>query len=179
MFDTEPMKPLCTGRPSSLIFCHRYRSVSVVAYRTAAGAARSGSPTSLGISPWSYFRPSCAGPDQRVLSAPPSGNRRCLSCSTALDRSAANASGKSLSRDALPIISVDLSRISAYHLREARTPTDNIVPRKWPSLPCWIWPGDARGRRCAWRALHPLRTRYLAGKPSIRSSITAGQVENV
>ncbi|MBO2029053.1 hypothetical protein J4734_02940 [Klebsiella pneumoniae] len=36
--------------------------------------------------------------------------------------------------DALPIISVDLS---LYHLREAH-PTDNIVPRKWPS-PCWIW----------------------------------------
>ncbi len=80
--------------------------------------------------------------------------------------------------DALPIISVDLSRISAYHLRARRTPTDNIVPRKWPS-PCWIWRAMLPAAAALGEHFTRFRTRYLAGKTQHKGSITAGQVENV
>jgi DTW domain-containing protein YfiP len=67
--------------------------------------------------------------------------------------------------DALPMISVDLSRISAYHLRKR-------TPRQYCTAEVAIALLDLAGDKSA-AALGDhfslFRTRYLAGKPSIRA----------
>ncbi|SQC44174.1 DTW domain protein [Klebsiella pneumoniae] len=79
--------------------------------------------------------------------------------------------------DALPIISVDLSRISAYHLREAH------ADGQYCTAGSGHRPAGSGGRCPAAAALGEhftrFRTRYLAGKTQHKGSITAGQVENV
>ncbi len=79
--------------------------------------------------------------------------------------------------DALPIISADLSRISAYHLREAHADGQYTAE---VAIALLDLAGDA-----PWPPLRQLgehftrfRTRYLAGKTQHKGSITAGQ-ENV
>ncbi len=160
MFDTEPMKPSNTGR---LI-------ADILPDTEAFQWSRTEPPQALldlvahpDYQPMVVFPASYAGPDRQVLSAPPSGKPPLFIMLDGTWTEARKMFRKSPYLDALPIISVDLSRISAYHLRARRTPTDNIVPRKWPS-PCWIWRAMPRPRRCAWRALHPLPDPLSGGK---------------
>ncbi len=134
MFDTEPMKPSNTGR---LI-------ADILPDTEAFQWSRTEPPQALldlvahpDYQPMVVFPASYAGPERQVLSAPPSGKPPLFIMLDGTWTEARKMFRKSPYLDALPIISVDLSRISAYHLREAHA-TDNIVPRKWPS-PCWIW----------------------------------------
>ena len=79
--------------------------------------------------------------------------------------------------DALPMISVDLSRISAYHLREAHAEGQYCTAEVAIALL------DLAGDKTAAAALGDhfslFRTRYLAGKTQHKGSITAQLIENV
>ena len=79
--------------------------------------------------------------------------------------------------DALPIISVDLSRISAYHLREAHA--DGQYCTAEVAIALLDLAGDAPAAAALGEHFTRFRTRYLAGKTQHKGSITAGQVENV
>lgn len=69
--------------------------------------------------------------------------------------------------DALPIISVDLSRISAYHLREAHA--DGQYCTAEVAIALLDLAGDAPAAAALGEHFTRFRTRYLAGKPSIRA----------
>ncbi len=134
MFDTEPMKPSNTGR---LI-------ADILPDTEAYQWSRTEPPQGLldlvahpDYQPMVVFPASYAGPERQVLSAPPSGKPPLFIMLDGTWTEARKMFRKSPYLDALPIISVDLSRISAYYLREAHA-TDNTVPRKWRS-PCWTW----------------------------------------
>ncbi|MDU4276970.1 MAG: tRNA-uridine aminocarboxypropyltransferase, partial [Enterobacter asburiae] len=101
MFDTEPMKPSNTGRlmepPQALL--------DLVA--------------SQDYQPMVVFPASYAGVGRQVLSAPPSGKPPLFIMLDGTWTEARKMFRKSPYLDALPLISVDLSRVSAYRLREA------------------------------------------------------------
>ena len=112
--------------------------------------------------PMVVFPASYAGPDRQVLRAPPSGKPPLFIMLDGTWTEARKMFRKSPYLDALPIISVDLSRISASICCARRMPTVNIVPLKWPS-PCWIWRAIPGGR-CAWRPLLLLPDPLSGGK---------------
>lgn len=134
MFDTEPMKPSNTGR---LI-------ADILPDTEAFQWSRTEPPQALldlvahpDYQPMVVFPASYAGPERQVLSAPPSGKPPLFIMLDGTWTEARKMFRKSPYLDALPIISVDLSRISAYHLREAHA-DGQYCTAKWPS-PCWIW----------------------------------------
>ncbi len=75
--------------------------------------------------------------------------------------------------DALPIISVDLSRISAYHLREAHA--DGQYCTAEVAIALLDLAGDAPAAAALGEHFTRFRTRYLAGKTQHKGSITAGR----
>jgi len=79
--------------------------------------------------------------------------------------------------DALPIISVDLSRVSAYRLREAHAEDQYCTAEVAIALL------DLAGDNAAAQALGDhftlFRERYLAGKPHHSSTVTAKAEESV
>lgn len=74
--------------------------------------------------------------------------------------------------DALPIISVDLSRISAYHLREAHA--DGQYCTAEVAIALLDLAGDAPAAAALGEHFTRFRARYLAGKTQHKGSITAG-----
>lgn len=89
----------------------------MVTNRTAAGASRS--RRRRAISADGGFPASYAGPERQVLDSPPPGKPPLFIMLDGTWPEARKMFRKSPWLDALPMISVDLSRISAYHLREA------------------------------------------------------------
>ena len=134
MFDTEPMKPSNTGR---LI-------ADILPDTEAFQWSRTEPPQALldlvahpDYQPMVVFPASYAGPERQVLSAPPSGKPPLFIMLDGTWTEARKMFRKSPYLDALPIISVDLSRISAYHLREAHA--DGQYCTAAGASPCWIW----------------------------------------
>lgn len=134
MFDTEPMKPSNTGR---LI-------ADILPDTEAFQWSRTEPPQALldlvahpDYQPMVVFPASYAGPDRQVLSAPPSGKPPLFIMLDGTWTEARKMFRKSPYLDALPIISVDLSRISAYHLREAHA--DGQYCTAEVAIACWIW----------------------------------------
>ena len=127
--------------------------------------------------PMVVFPASYAGPDRQVLSAPPSGKPPLFIMLDGTWTEARKMFRKSPYLDALPIISVDLSRISAYHLREAHA--DGQYCTAEVAIALLDLAGDAPAAAALGEHFTRFRTRYLAGKTQHKGSITAGQVENV
>ena len=149
MFDTEPMKPSNTGR---LI-------ADILPDTEAFQWSRTEPPQALldlvahpDYQPMVVFPASYAGPERQVLSAPPSGKPPLF-------------------------ITVDLSRISAYHLREAHA--DGQYCTAEVAIALLDLAGDAPAAAALGEHFTRFRTRYLAGKTQHKGSITADQVENV
>ncbi|MBE3059508.1 DTW domain-containing protein, partial [Klebsiella pneumoniae] len=174
MFDTEPMKPSNTGR---LI-------ADILPDTEAFQWSRTEPPQALldlvahpDYQPMVVFPASYAGPDRQVLSAPPSGKPPLFIMLDGTWTEARKMFRKSPYLDALPIISVDLSRISAYHLREAHA--DGQYCTAEVAIALLDLAGDAPAAAALGEHFTRFRTRYLAGKTQHKGSITAGQVENV
>lgn len=174
MFDTEPMKPSNTGR---LI-------ADILPNTEAYQWSRTEPPQGLldlvahpDYQPMVVFPASYAGPERQVLSAPPSGKPPLFIMLDGTWTEARKMFRKSPYLDALPIISVDLSRISAYHLREAHAHGQYCTAEV--AIALLDLAGDAPAAAALGEHFTRFRTRYLAGKTQHKGSITADQVENV
>ncbi len=172
MFDTEPMKPSNTGRLIADILPDT-EAFQWSRNRAAAGVTRSGRQPGLpahGGLPASY-----AGAERQVLSIPPAETTAIYHARWNTDGSAQNVS-QSPYLDALPVISVDLSRISAYHLREAHAQGQYCTAEVAIAL---LDLAEDRMARALGDHFSLFRTRYLAGKTQHKGSITAQMAESV
>lgn len=175
MFDTEPMKPSNTGR---LIADILPETQAFGWSRTEPDAALLAAVQTADYEPMVVFPGAYADADRQVLTTPPTDGKPPLFIM--LDGTWTEARKmfrKSPYLDALPIISVDLSRISAYHLREAHA--DGQYCTAEVAITLLDLAGDAPAAAALGEHFTRFRTRYLAGKTQHKGSITAGQVENV
>jgi DTW domain-containing protein YfiP/predicted CoA-binding protein len=116
MFDTEPMKPSNTGR---LIADILPDTTAFLWSRTEPPQALIDLCASEDYQPMVVFPASYAGSERQVLSAPPCGKPPLFIMLDGTWTEARKMFRKSPYLDALPVISVDLSRVSAYRLRES------------------------------------------------------------
>ncbi|MNN79783.1 DTW domain protein [compost metagenome] len=79
--------------------------------------------------------------------------------------------------DALPVISVDLSRVSAYHLREAHAEGQYCTAEV--AIALLDLANDTDAAIALGGHFQCFRTRYLAGKTQHKGSITAPEPESV
>ncbi|WP_373963377.1 tRNA-uridine aminocarboxypropyltransferase [Kosakonia sacchari] len=174
MFDTEPMKPSNTGR---LIADILPDTQAFQWSRTEPPQALIDLCTSDEYQPMVVFPASYAGSERQVLSAPAAGKPPLFIMLDGTWTEARKMFRKSPYLDALPVISVDLSRVSAYRLREAHADDQYCTAEVAIALL------DLAGDNTAAQALSDhftlFRERYLAGKPHHPSAITANAVENV
>lgn len=174
MFDTEPMKPSNTGRliadvlPDTLAFQWS---------RTEPPQALIDLCRSETHQPMVVFPASYAGSEHQVLSAPPSGKPPLFIMLDGTWTEARKMFRKSPYLDALPVISVDLSRVSAYHLREAHA-DDQYCTAEVAIALLDIARDNAAAQALA-KHFALFRERYLAGKTRHPSAITANATENV
>ncbi|MFE4111919.1 tRNA-uridine aminocarboxypropyltransferase [Kosakonia sp. YIM B13611] len=174
MFDTEPMKPSNTGR---LIADILPDTQAFQWSRTEPPQALIDLCTSEAYQPMVVFPASYAGSERQVLSAPAAGKPPLFIMLDGTWTEARKMFRKSPYLDALPVISVDLSRVSAYRLREAHAEDQYCTAEVAIALL------DLAGDNSAAQALGDhftlFRERYLAGKPHHSSAITANAAENV
>lgn len=174
MFDTEPMKPSNTGR---LIADMLPDTVAFQWSRTEPPQALIELCSSEDYQPMVVFPASYAGEERQVLSAPPAGKPPLFIMLDGTWTEARKMFRKSPWLDALPVISVDLARVSAYRLREAHGEAQYCTAEVAIALL------DLAGDRQAAHALGDhfalFRERYLAGKPHHQPDITAKASENV
>ncbi len=113
------------------------------------------------------FPASYAGEAREVISPRPPGNRRCLSCWTAPPE-ARKMFRKSPYLDHLPVISVDLSRLSAYRLREIHAEGQYCTAEV--AIALLDLAGDTEAATSLGEHFTRFKTRYLAGKRNIRET---------
>ena len=175
MFDTEPMKPSNTGR---LIADVLPDTEAFQWSRTAPPQALLDLVASPDYQPMVVFPASYADNGRKVLTAPAAHGKPPLFIM--LDGTWTEARKmfrKSPYLDALPVISVDLSRVSAYRLRESHADDQYCTAEVAIALL------DLADDRAAAQGLSDhftlFRERYLAGKPHHQGTITAGEPESV
>ncbi|MGK9175917.1 DTW domain-containing protein [Yokenella regensburgei] len=174
MYDTEPMKPSNTGRliadilPDTLAFEWS---------RTEPPQALIDLCTSNDYQPMVVFPASYAGSEREVLAAPPSGKPPLFIMLDGTWTEARKMFRKSPWLDALPVISVDLARVSAYHLREAHAEDQYCTAEVAIALLDIAGDGDAAKGLGSHFSL--FRERYLAGKSHHQRRITAESAQNV
>ncbi|WP_225807896.1 tRNA-uridine aminocarboxypropyltransferase [Salmonella enterica] len=169
MFDTEPMKPSNTGR---LI-------ADILPDTAAFQWSRTEPPQALlelvqhpDYQPIVVFPASYAGEAREVISTPPAGkNRRCLSCWTAPGPKHVKCFVKSPYLDHLPVISVDLSRLSAYRLREIHAEGQYCTAEV--AIALLDLAGDTEAATSLGEHFTRFKTRYLAGKTQHPGNVTA------
>ena len=173
MFDTEPMKPSNTGR---LI-------ADILPQTEAFQWSRTEPPQALlelvknpDYQPMVVFPSSYADPDRQVLTTPPAGKPPLFIMLDGTWPEARKMFRKSPWLDNLPLISVDLSRVSAYSLREAH------VEGQYCTAEVAIALLDLANDTGAASALSGHFTRfrehYLAGKAHHQGNITTAEAEN-
>ncbi|HBI11527.1 MAG TPA: DTW domain-containing protein [Franconibacter pulveris] len=175
MFDTEPMKPSNTGR---LIADVLPDTEAFQWSRTEPPQALLDLVTNPDYQPMVVFPASYADAGREVLTAPPAGGKPPLFIM--LDGTWTEARKmfrKSPYLDALPVISVDLSRVSAYRLREAHAEGQYCTAEVAVALLDLADDMAAAKRLSDHFAL--FRERYLAGKPHHQGSVTAEATESV
>lgn len=175
MFDTEPMKPSNTGR---LIADVLPDTAAFQWSRTEPPQALLDLVTNPDYQPMVVFPASYADAGREVLTAPPAGSKPPLFIM--LDGTWTEARKmfrKSPYLDALPVISVDLSRVSAYRLREAHAEGQYCTAEVAVALLDLADDMAAAKRLSDHFAL--FRERYLAGKPHHQGSVTAEATESV
>lgn len=175
MFDTEPMKPSNTGR---LIADVLPDTAAFQWSRTEPPQALLDLVTNPDYQPMVVFPASYADAGREVLTVPPAGSKPPLFIM--LDGTWTEARKmfrKSPYLDALPVISVDLSRVSAYRLREAHAEGQYCTAEVAVALLDLADDMAAAKRLSDHFAL--FRERYLAGKPHHQGSVTAEATESV
>ncbi|MDU3049151.1 MAG: tRNA-uridine aminocarboxypropyltransferase [Escherichia coli] len=154
MFDTEPMKPSNTGRLIADIL------PDTVAFQ------------------WSRTEPSQYADEQReVIFTPPAGKPPLFIMLDGTWPEARKMFRKSPYLDNLPVISVDLSRLSAYRLREAQAAGQYCTAEV--AIALLDMAGDTGAAAGLGEHFTRFKTRYLAGKTQHLGSITAEQLESV
>ena len=177
MFDTEPMKPSNTGR---LIADILPDTAAFQWSRTEPPQALLDLVASPDYQPMVVFPASYAGVDRPVLSTPPSGKPPLFIMLDGTWTEARKMFRKSPYLDALPVISVDLSRVSAYRLGPGGL---NAEDGQYCTAEVAIALLDLAGDTAAAGALGNhfscFRERYLAGKTVHKGSVTAAETESV
>lgn len=174
MFDTEPMKPSNTGR---LIADILPDTQAFQWSRTEPPQALIDLCTSDKYQPMVVFPASYAGSERQVLSAPAAGKPPLFIMLDGTWTEARKMFRKSPYLDALPVISVDLSRVSAYRLREAHA--DDQYCTAEVAIALLDLAGDNTAAQALGDHFTLFRERYLAGKPHHSPAITANDAENV
>ena len=174
MFDTEPMKPSNTGR---LI-------ADILPDTAAFQWSRTEPPQTLldlvnnpDYQPVVVFPASYADAGREVISAPNTGKPPLFIMLDGTWTEARKMFRKSPYLDALPVISVDLSRVSAYHLREAHAEGQYCTAEV--AIALLDLAGDTVAAETLADHFSRFRTRYLAGKTHHKASITATTAESV
>lgn len=175
MFDTEPMKPSNTGR---LI-------ADILPDTTAFQWSRTEPPQALldlltreEYQPVVVFPATYAAPSREVISAPPVDGKPPLFIM--LDGTWTEARKmfrKSPWLDAFPVISVDLSRVSLYQLREAHAEGQYCTAEV--AIALLDLAGDTQAAQGLSKHFTLFRERYLVGKTQHKGNITADEAENV
>lgn len=175
MFDTEPMKPSNTGRLIADVL------PDTEAYqwsRTEPPQALLDLVASPHYQPMVVFPASYAGPHRTVLSQPPvEGKPPLFIMLDGTWTEARKMFRKSPYLDALPVISVDLSKTSAYRLREAHAEGQYCTAEVAMAL--LELAGDTQAAQELTEHFTLFRERYLAGKPHHQGSVTATEPESV
>ncbi|WP_421550641.1 tRNA-uridine aminocarboxypropyltransferase [Kluyvera intermedia] len=173
MFDTEPMKPSNTGR---LI-------ADILPLTDAFQWSRTEPPQALldlvknpDYQPMVVFPSSYAGPERQVLSAPPSGKPPLFIMLDGTWPEARKMFRKSPWLDNLPLISVDLSRVSAYSLREVHAEGQYCTAEV--AIALLDLAGDTGAATALSQHFTRFRENYLAGKAHHQGNITTLQTEN-
>ncbi|MEW7311956.1 tRNA-uridine aminocarboxypropyltransferase [Buttiauxella gaviniae] len=175
MFDTEPMKPSNTGR---LIADILPDTEAFQWSRTEPPQALLDLVSSPDYQPMVVFPASYASPGREVLTTPPkSGKPPLFIMLDGTWTEARKMFRKSPYLDGLPVISVDLSIVSAYRLREAHADGQYCTAEVAAALLALA--DDEHAARGLTEHFTLFRERYLAGKPHHQSSVTAAEPESV
>ncbi|KNC10261.1 DTW domain-containing protein YfiP [Klebsiella sp. RIT-PI-d] len=174
MFDTEPMKPSNTGR---LIADILPDTVAFQWSRTEPPQALLELVACTDYQPLVVFPAAYAGEQRQVLSVPPSGKPPLFIMLDGTWTEARKMFRKSPWLDALPVISVDLSRVSSYRLREAQVEGQYCTAEV--AIALLDLAGDTGAAATLGRHFSLFRERYLAGKLAHQGNITAASAENV
>lgn len=173
MFDTEPMKPSNTGR---LI-------ADILPPTEAFQWSRTEPPQALldlvkdpNYQPMVVFPASYAEPERQILSAPPSGKPPLFIMLDGTWPEARKMFRKSPWLDGLPLISVDLSRVSAYSLREPHA--DGQYCTAEVAIALLDLAGDTGAASALNQHFTRFRENYLAGKANHQGNITTPVGEN-
>ncbi|MCS2149569.1 tRNA-uridine aminocarboxypropyltransferase [Scandinavium manionii] len=174
MFDTEPMKPSNTGR---LI-------ADILPDTEAFQWSRTEPPQALldlvrnpDYQPMVVFPASYAGAEREVITAPPSGKPPLFIMLDGTWTEARKMFRKSPYLDGLPVISVDLSRVSAYHLRAAQAEGQYCTAEV--AIALLDLANDTEAAGALGKHFQCFRARYLAGKPQHKGNITVTEPESV
>jgi DTW domain-containing protein YfiP len=168
------MKPSNTGR---LIADILPDTTAFQWSRTEPPQALLDAVTNPDYQPMVVFPASYAGTDRQVLSAPPSGKPPLFIMLDGTWTEARKMFRKSPYLDALPVISVDLSRVSAYRLREAHA--DGQYCTAEVAIALLDLAGDTAAAGALGNHFSRFRERYLAGKTVHKGSVTATETESV
>lgn len=175
MFDTEPMKPSNTGR---LIADILPDTEAFQWSRTEPPAALLELVANPDYQPVVVFPASYADAEREVLTAPPrTGKPPLFIMLDGTWTEARKMFRKSPYLDALPVMSVDLTRASAYQLREAHA--DGQYCTAEVAIALLDGAGDTAAAQGLSNHFALFRERYLAGKPHHQGSVTAAQAESV
>lgn len=173
MFDTEPMKPSNTGR---LIADILPQTEAFQWSRTEPPQALLDLVRNPDYQPMVVFPSSYADADRQVLSAPLSGKPPLFIMLDGTWPEARKMFRKSPWLDNLPLISVDLSRVSAYSLREVHAEGQYCTAEV--AIALLDLANDTDAASALSQHFTRFRTRYLAGKSQHQGSVTAVEAEN-
>lgn len=168
MFDTEPMKPSNTGR---LIADILPETAAFQWSRTEPPQALLDLVRDPDYQPAVVFPASYAGETRTVLAAPPAGKPPLFIMLDGTWTEARKMFRKSPWLDALPVISVDLARVSAYGLREAHAEGQYCTAEV--AIALLDLARDTQAASALSDHFQLFRARYLAGKPHHKGSVTA------
>lgn len=174
MYDTEPMKPSNTGR---LI-------ADILPDTQAFQWSRTEPPQALldlvkhpDYQPCVVFPASYAAEERQVLAAPPAGKPPLFIMLDGTWTEARKMFRKSPWLDDLPVISVDLSRVSEYRLREVHAEGQYCTAEVAMAL--LDLAGDIEAAQTLGEHFQQFRTRYLKAKTQHQGTITAQEAESV
>ena len=178
MYDTEPMKPSNTGRLIADVLPH---TQAFQWSRTAVDPELLTLLNDPTCQPYIIFPASYAEPERVVKQLPPpeqtAGKRPLFVMLDGTWTEARKMFRKSPYLDALPVISVDLSRVSAYRLREAHA--DGQYCTAEVAIALLDLAGDTQAAGALGSHFSCFRERYLAGKTVHKGSVTATEAESV
>lgn len=173
MFDTEPMKPSNTGR---LIADILPQTEAFQWSRTEPPQALLDLVNNPNYQPMVVFPSSYADADRQVLSTPPAGKPPLFIMLDGTWPEARKMFRKSPWLDNFPLISVDLSRVSAYSLREVHAEGQYCTAEV--AIALLDLANDTDAASALSQHFTRFRTRYLAGKSQHQGSVTAVEAEN-